>query len=42
MLAWKKQNTMQRVMRAVLEWPQSHPVKIKDIPKIENLNDDSE
>ena len=23
-LAWTKQNTMQRVMRAVLEWPQSH------------------
>ena len=24
MLAWTKQNTMQRAMRTVLEWPQSH------------------
>ena len=24
MLAWAKQNTMQRAMRTVLEWPQSH------------------
>ena len=24
MLAWTKQNTMQRTMRTVLEWPQSH------------------
>ena len=23
-LAWTKQNTMQRTMRTVLEWPQSH------------------
>ena len=23
-LAWTKQNTMQRAMRTVLEWPQSH------------------
>ena len=23
-LAWPKQNTMQRAMRTVLEWPQSH------------------
>ena len=23
-LAWAKQNTMQRAMRTVLEWPQSH------------------
>ena len=24
MLVWTKQNTMQRAMRTVLEWPQSH------------------
>ena len=24
MLAWTKQNTMQRAMRTVLEWPQRH------------------
>ena len=24
MLAWTEQNTMQRAMRTVLEWPQSH------------------
>ena len=24
MLAWTKQNTMQRAMRTVLEWPQNH------------------
>ena len=24
MLAWTRQNTMQRAMRTVLEWPQSH------------------
>ena len=24
MLAWTKKNTMQRAMRTVLEWPQSH------------------
>ena len=24
MLPWTKQNTMQRAMRTVLEWPQSH------------------
>ena len=24
MLAWTKQNTMQRAMRTVFEWPQSH------------------
>ena len=24
MLAWTKQNTMQRAMQTVLEWPQSH------------------
>ena len=23
-LAWTKQNTMQRAMQTVLEWPQSH------------------
>ena len=27
MLAWTKQNTMQRAMRTVLEWPQSHAIR---------------
>ena len=27
MLAWTKQNTMQRAMRTVLEWPQSHATR---------------
>ena len=27
MLAWTKQNTMQRAMRTVLEWPQSHTTR---------------
>ena len=26
MLAWTQQNTMQRAMRTVLEWPQSHAI----------------
>ena len=26
MLAWTKENTMQRAMRTVLEWPQSHAI----------------
>ena len=26
MLAWTQQNTMQREMRTVLEWPQSHAI----------------
>ena len=26
MLAWTQQNTMQRAMRIVLEWPQSHAI----------------
>ena len=35
MLAWTKQNTMQRAMRAVLEWPQS-PATSKTINMITN------
>ena len=35
MLAWTKQNTMQRVMRTVLEWPQSHAIS-KTINMITN------
>ena len=27
MLAWIKQNTMQRAMRTVLEWQQSHAIR---------------
>ena len=27
MLAWTQQNTMQRAMRTVLEWPQSHAIR---------------
>ena len=27
MLDWTKQNTMQRAMRTVLEWPQSHETR---------------
>ena len=35
MLAWTKQNTMQRAMRTVLEWPQSHATR-KTINMITN------
>ena len=35
MLAWTKQNTMQRAMRTVLEWPQSHAIR-KTINMITN------
>ena len=35
MLAWTKQNTMQRAMRTVLEWPQSHAIS-KTINMITN------
>ena len=35
MLAWTKQNTMQRVMRTVFEWPQSHATS-KSINMITN------
>ena len=35
MLAWTKQNTMQRAMRTVLEWPQSHEIR-KTINMITN------
>ena len=35
MLAWTKQNTMQRAMRTVLEWPQSHAIR-KTINMIRN------
>ena len=35
MLAWTQQNTMQRTMRTVLEWPQSHAIS-KTINMITN------
>ena len=35
MLAWTKQNTMQRAMRTDLEWPQSHAIS-KTINMITN------
>ena len=35
MLAWTKQNTMQRAMWTVLEWPQSHATR-KTINMITN------
>ena len=35
MLAWTKQNTIQRAMRTVLEWPQSHATR-KTINMITN------
>ena len=38
MLAWTKQNTMQRAMRTVLEWPQS-PATSKTINMITNKHE---
>ena len=38
MLAWTKQNTMQRAMRTALEWPQSHATS-KTINMITNKSE---
>ena len=38
MIAWTKQNTMQRAMRTVLEWPQSHAIS-KTINMITNKSE---
>ena len=32
MLAWTQQNTMQRAMWTVLEWPQSHAILKRSVP----------
>ena len=38
MLAWTKQNTMQRAIRTVLVWPQSHAIR-KTINMLTNKYD---